>query len=147
MTERGASFSRREPTGTPPSDAPRVFRCGVAVRVVMAVAALVVAALAVVSYLVSGWTWVAVGLGLMTPVMLAGVLDSMTARLELRPDSVVIVHNLVRREYPKHRFVKIDSGKGVPISLQMDTGEWVALPGVGTSRQGMVNTLRAWLRR
>jgi hypothetical protein len=29
---------------------------------------------------------------------------------------------------------------------QTTSGEWVHLPGVGTSSQGLVNTLRAWIK-
>jgi hypothetical protein len=34
----------------------------------------------------------------------------------------------------------------VPVSVETTSGDWIALPGVGSSSQGMVNTLRAWLK-
>jgi hypothetical protein len=43
-------------------------------------------------------------------------------------------------------FVKVQWEKGVPVSLQSTSGQWVHLPGVGSTAQGLVNTLRAWLK-
>jgi hypothetical protein len=43
-------------------------------------------------------------------------------------------------------FVKVQSGKGIPVSLQSTSGQWIHLPGVGSTGQGLVNTLRAWLK-
>jgi len=75
----------------------------------------------------------------------AGFIDAMTARVELNNESIVIVQNLIRREYPRSMFVKVTWGKGMPVALQSKSGEWVRLPGVGKSSQAVVNTLRAWL--
>ena len=98
------------------------------------------------SYYTRGLSWVTVvflGLALLG---VAGVIDALTQRVELHEDRIVIVRNLRRREYPRAVFVKAQWSKGVPVSLQTTSGEWVHLPGVGTSSQGLVNTLRAWIK-
>jgi hypothetical protein len=75
----------------------------------------------------------------------AGLADVLTQRVELHADRIVIVRNLRRRVYPRQMFVKAAWGKGVPVSIQKVTGEWVDLPAVGASSQGLANTLRAWI--
>jgi hypothetical protein len=58
----------------------------------------------------------------------------------------VVVRNLRKRSYERSSLVKATWEKGVPVSVQTASGDWIALPGVGSSSRWMVNTLRAWLK-
>jgi hypothetical protein len=78
---------------------------------------------------------------------IAGLIDAITQRIELHDDRIVLVQNLRKRQYARRLFVKATWAKGVPVSLQTTSGEWVSLPGVGASSQGLVNTLRAWIKK
>jgi hypothetical protein len=107
---------------------------------------LVFLAVAAISWASNGWSWTTVVLLCVIPLAFAGFLDAVTSRVELHHDRIVVVQNLRRREYARATFTKVTWGKGVPVALQRATGEWVELPGVGSSAQGMANTLRAWLK-
>jgi hypothetical protein len=125
----------------------RTFRSSPSFVVVAAVAALLFAAGGLVSQRVGGFSWVTIAFLCLVPLGIAGVIDALTQRIELHEEHIVIVYNLRRREYPRSLFVKAHWSKGVPVSLQTTSGEWVHLPGVGSSSQGLVNTLRAWIRK
>jgi hypothetical protein len=125
----------------------RVFRPPRWVAVASVLAAAAFTAGAYWSYTTRGLSWLTyVYLGLVL-LGVAGLLDSLTQRIELHAQHLVVVRNLSRREYPRSLFVKAQWAKGIPVSLQSVAGEWVRLPGVGGSGQGLVNTLRAWLRQ
>ena len=125
----------------------RIFRAPRWALVAVVLSALVVIGVAYVSYRFNGLSsWVTLVLLGLTPIGIAGVADVLTQRIELHREHIVVVQNLRRREYPRTMFVKVQTGKAVPVSLQSTSGEWVHLPGVGSSGQGLVNTLRAWLR-
>jgi len=121
----------------------RAPRWAVAAAMVSAVLFLAVAYL---SYRFNGLSWVTVTLLVLVPIGIAGAVDALTQRIELHREHIVVVRNLRRREYPRRMFVKAQWGKGVPVSLQSTSGEWIHLPGVGSTAQGLVNTLRAWLK-
>jgi hypothetical protein len=124
----------------------RRFRSPPWVKVVASTCALLFITGGFVSYYTRGWSWVTivfVGLALFG---VAGAFDAFTQRIELHDERIVIVRNLRRREYPRDLFVKAQWGKGVPVALQTVSGAWVQLPGVGASNQGLVNTLRAWIK-
>lgn len=125
----------------------RAFRSSRSMIVVSVGCAALFTAVAIVAYLTRGASWVIVGLFALAAFAAAGVLDVMTQRFELHEDRLVVVRNFRRREYPRAMFVKAQWAKGVPVSLQTTTGEWIQLPAVGGSSQGLVNTLRAWIRK
>ena len=131
-------------TGREP--AVRTFRPPHAVKWVALVAAVIFLAVTVLSFRVNGWSWVTIVLAGIVPLGVAGFLDTMTQRVELHPEHLVVVRNLMKASYPRNGFTRVTWAKGVPVSLQLTSGKWVQLPGVGTSSQGLVNTLRAWIR-
>jgi len=110
------------------------------------VSAVLFLAVAYLSYRFNGLSWVTVTLLVLVPIGIAGAADTLTQRIELHREHIVVVRNLRRREYPRHMFVKAQWGKGVPVSLQSTSGQWIHLPGVEGTSQGLVNTLRAWLK-
>jgi hypothetical protein len=128
------------------SDEVRMFRAPRPVVVAAMVAAVLFLAVASASYRFNGLSWVTLTLLALVPVGIAGVVDTLTQRIELHREHIVVVRNLRRREYPRSMFVKAQWGKGVPVSLQTTSGQWIHLPGVGSTAQGLVNTLRAWLK-
>ena len=129
-------------------DAPRtrVFRSPLWMQIVTAVGVLLFGAAATHLYTTEGWSWLALAGMALVPVAIAGFLDALTSRIELRADKLVVVQNLRRREFARDTFVKATWGKGVPVSLERTDGSWLQLPSVGASAQGLANTLRAWLR-
>ena len=124
----------------------RTFRSPRWVSVVAALSVLLILGVALLSFRIEGLSWVTITLLCLAPVGVAGFIDALTQRFELHEERIVVVRNLRKREYPRSMFVKAQWGKGVPVSLQCASGEWVHLPGVGSSAQGIVNTLRAWLK-
>ena len=80
-------------------------------------------------------------------IAVLGFIDSMLARVELERDSLVVFHNLKRATYPRTELTEVSWGKGVATAVRRSSGEWVKLPGVGSSGQGLASSIRAWLKR
>jgi len=128
-----------------PTTTPNVFRTSTWLRVaVMATLPLFGAA----AWL--GWHgdggWVALVATALVPFALAGVLDAWLARVELREDAIVIVHNLRRRAIPRDDVQSVSWAKGVPATLALRQGGHVELPPVGPSTPVLAAAVRAWLR-
>jgi hypothetical protein len=102
--------------------------------------------LATHAYLSNDWRWESILMFLLVPLSIAGLVDAITARVELREDELVIVKNFRTRNYSRRLFTKVTAEKGVPIALQTVDGHWVKLPDVSPGGQGLVNKLRAWVK-
>lgn len=76
-----------------------------------------------------------------------GVVDAFRTRLILFDESLVIVSNFRRREYPRSAFVAATSAKGSPVSLKFRGGGWLGLPALLVGGPGLANALRAWINR
>ena len=100
----------------------------------------------VLSYRAEGWSWVTIAFLGLVPIGIAGFLDALTQRVELHQEHLIVVRNLRKASHPRSAITRVTWAKGVPVSLQLTSGNWIHLPGVGPSRQGLVNTLRAWLK-
>ena len=122
------------------------FRSSGWVKLFALLAALVFLAGAVLCFRAQGWSWMTLLFSALALVAMAGFLDTLTARVELHPDHIVIVRNLRKATYPRATFARVTWGKGVPVSLQSTSGDWVKLPGVGRTAPGLANTLRAWIK-
>jgi len=123
----------------------RTFRAPRSIVAVVAFCALLLLAVALVSFKSQGLSSGTTVLFCLIPVGVAGALDAVISRVELHEEHLVVVRNLRKREYARSSFQKAQWGKGVPVTLQLKSGGWVTLPGVGPSSQGLVNSLRAWL--
>ena len=98
-------------------------------------------------YVANGFTWLFAATLALASVALAGAFDAFTSKVEIYPEHLVVVANLRRREYGRSQFVSVSAAKGVPITLQLQSGGNLELPPVGKNTQGMANSLRAWLRK
>src|SRR5262245_55408160 len=116
----------------------RMYRAPRWVVVAAMSSAVLFLAVTYLSYRFNGLSWVTVTLLVLLPVGIAGATDALTQRIELHRERIVVVRNLRRREYPRSMFVKVQWGKGVPVSLQSTSGQWIHLPGVGSTAQGLV---------
>lgn len=93
-----------------------------------------------------GWSLLALGSVLVSAMACGGLADAFTCKVELFAEHLVVVANLVRREYPRQEFVGVSWAKGVPVTLHFASGGFLRLPDVGSSAQGVTNSLRAWLK-
>lgn len=94
-----------------------------------------------------GWTILTSACIAMAAFALLGFIDTLTARVVIFPERLVVVSNFVRREYARGNFVAVDWAKGCPVSLQRIDGSWFKLPPVGSDARGVSNSLRAWIKR
>lgn len=124
----------------------RLFRPSLWTTFFVAVAAVMCVVLAYFMHRSEGWSWTAIGLLCLVPVGIAGVLDALTCRVELTDEQLIVAENLRRRKYARSAFVKVTRAKGVPASLQFESGRWLKLPHVSVGNQVLANALRAWLR-
>ena len=82
----------------------------------------------------------------MCVLAVGGLLDALTSFVRVTDRELVVRTNLRRRSYPRSAFVTANWAKGSPVALELREGGWLRLPPVGSSAQGVVNTLRAWLK-
>ena len=98
-------------------------------------------------YAEQGWSWLSLAILSITTFAIAGAIDALTSKVEVFPERLVVVANLRRREHIRSEFVSVSWAKGVPVVLQSKSGENLRLPAVGSSAQGLTNTLRAWIKK
>jgi hypothetical protein len=98
-------------------------------------------------YITEGWSWLTIGSGVLAVVAVAGVFDAFLTRVELYPERMVVVANLRRREYSRSEISGVSWAKGVPVTIQLRSGSVERLPEVGSSTQGVCESIRAWLRK
>ena len=125
---------------------PETFRTPRWIVVVCGIGAVAFCGLAAQAYLSSDWRWHSILFFLLVPLSVAGLMDAVTGRVELREDELVIIRNLRKRSYSRKSFVKVTAEKGLPIALQTEGGDWVKLPEVSPGGQGLVNKLRIWVQ-
>ena len=82
----------------------------------------------------------------MCALAIAGLVDALTTVVRITDDKIVIRANLRSRSYLRSEFVSATWAKDCPVALERRGGASVRLPSVGSSAQGVVNTLRAWLK-
>jgi hypothetical protein len=109
--------------------------------------AVLLAGLAIASYWVEGFKWYVPVAFALSFLCLLGAVDTLTTRVELHEDTLVIVANLRTRTYPKAAFTKVAWAKGAPAALQLREGNWVFLPRALPGGLGPANSLKAWLTR
>lgn len=133
--------------GRCPSAPMRRFRSAPWMRWLAALGPLLAALAAWQIHAAEGWSPLALLAAALAPFFLLGFLDALTAKVELHPGHLLVVQHLRKRSFPRHAFRKAGWDKGGPAALQFASGEWLRLPPVGPSNQGLANSLRAWLGR
>ncbi|MBN8738943.1 MAG: hypothetical protein BGP24_13475 [Lysobacterales bacterium 69-70] len=133
--------------GTPILATPRRFVTPTWIRLLCGLAAFATPAAAGILYAEQGLSWLT--LASMAAALLAplGLLDVLTARVELHPERLVVVANLRRREYPRSVIVRVSSSKGAGAGFEHADGRWIPLPSVAPSDQGVCRSIRSWLAR
>lgn len=124
----------------------KVFRPPTWMTLLSVCCLLLFSAVAFLLYKLDGWTWTTIASVLLVIISIAGLFDTLTSRVILSEDSIIIINNMLRHEYPRDMFVKVTWAKGVPVSLKSKEGKWIRLPEVGKGGQALTNTLRAWIR-
>ena len=80
-------------------------------------------------------------------VSVLGLAELASTRLTIDERSLSFVKTFRRRELRREDVHSVTWAKGVGVSIRLRDGEWVRLPQVGRSHQGVTNTIRAWLAR
>ncbi len=126
----------------------KTFRSSHTLIIAVSIAMLLFIAAALGTYITGGLTLLGIGgFGLAIFAVIAFI-DTLLSRVTIFPEEVEIYANFRLRKYPRSAFVNATWAKGCPISLQFREGGWLKLPPVGSgSAQGMVNTLRAWIKK
>jgi hypothetical protein len=97
-------------------------------------------------YQESGLTLIAVTSVILSVLFFAGFIDVMTTSVLVEEDSLIITSNFKRSKFARSSLVAVSYAKGCPVSLERAEGGWIHLPGT-IGGLGLVNTLRAWLKR
>ncbi|HSF17857.1 MAG TPA: hypothetical protein VLK65_20120, partial [Vicinamibacteria bacterium] len=126
---------------------PKVLRPAGWIKVLSLGAALLFVAGFVATYVSRGLNPIALGFAALSVLAILGVLEALTLRVVLDVDALRVSKLWSTKAYPRSDIRSVTWAKGCPVSLGLADGRWVRLPEVGTSSQGVVNTIRAWLKR
>jgi len=76
------------------------------------------------------------------------VAEVLVTRIVISDDSIRVVSlsDFMSRTIPRSEIDSV-SGKRRGVSLLLRNGEVIKLPGVGHSTQGLINKIRAWIRK
>ena len=133
---------------TTPSDRPAMrFRTPLWVRVAAGVSAAISSVLTLVLLHANASVALVAAMAALALLAWLGFIDALTARVELRDDVLIVVSNLRRRMHARRALSNVSWARGVATAVRVDSGEWLKLPGVGSSGQGLANSIRAWLKR
>jgi hypothetical protein len=77
----------------------------------------------------------------------AGIMEAFLTRVVLTEGALRIVRPFRHESYPRSEIVSVTWEAGCPVAIKVASGGWVRLPPVGRTNQGVVNSIRAWLKR
>jgi hypothetical protein len=77
----------------------------------------------------------------------ASLLEAFSRRIILGQDTLQVANLWSNKDYARSEIRSVTWARSCPVSLQLSDGRWVKLPEVESSSQGVVNTIRAWLKR
>lgn len=81
----------------------------------------------------------------LTLLFAVGLVEGLTARVELNLETLEVVTNFRRRAIPRAEVIRAVGEKGVPVAIELRSGGWLKLPRLGTGPHA--NTVRAWIKR
>jgi len=87
----------------------------------------------------------AVGLAGLAILFAVGIVEGLASRVVLGAESLEVVSSFKRTTVPRAEIVRVVGEKGVPVAVQLRSGEWLKLPRLGTGPHA--NTVRAWVKR
>lgn len=87
------------------------------------------------------------GLAAFSAFLVLAAVELKVQRVTVDPDKLTYVRYFRRRVIPRPEIDSVTWAKGSGVSLKLVDGRWVRLPEVGPSSQGLVNGVRAWLKR
>jgi hypothetical protein len=122
----------------------KVFRPTVGVR-----------ALCFVIYFAAIAGWIAQGTERFKKLAIVGIsvvgalwlADVLLTKLIIREDEIFFVSNFRRRIIPRTEIADVTWERGPGVYLKLKNGKSVRLPHTGHDYQGLVNTIRAWLKK
>jgi hypothetical protein len=93
---------------------------------------------------ISLWT---ISMATLAVLFLIGLLDVLISRIIINEESLEVVSNFRRRQYPRAAFSSVTWAKGCSVKLILRNGGHVQIPYTVDGGLPMANTLRAWLKR
>jgi hypothetical protein len=92
------------------------------------------------------WGWEFWGTVVFLVLCVIALLVAGFTKIENKGEFVIIVDNLRKTQIPKISIVKVSYEKGVGSYLTLVNGVFVKLPVTGRNDQGVVNSVRSWLK-
>jgi hypothetical protein len=124
----------------------KVIPMGRGVKVPVLIASAVFFAAFVGSYVQLGRSVHTLALALCSVLACAGLYEAFTGRIILTEDELRVAMPFNRKVYRRSEILAVTWARECPVVLKMASGEEAALPGVGRTSQGVVNSIRAWLK-
>lgn len=92
-------------------------------------------------------SWVLVVVLATAVLALAACLEAKVAYLNLTSDSLRIRERIwSKRTIARNRIESVTWSSGCPVTLRLNDGTVAELPSLGQNSQGLINSIRAWLK-
>lgn len=124
-----------------------VFRPPRSSWILLLLTTLIFFVVAIGSFILALEWWYRVAAVLLASACPVSLAELATQRVQLEGGTMTIVDKFRRRTLNCSEISKVTWAKGMGVAVQLLNGEWVKLPPVGTSHQGVTNTIRAWVKR
>ncbi|MEO0796971.1 MAG: hypothetical protein AAFX93_17575 [Verrucomicrobiota bacterium] len=92
-------------------------------------------------------SWVAIAFYVFTIFGIGGAIELKKTTLILYPSSLYFSSEFKKRRIAKNEIDRVTWEKGCDPAIQLKDGSWVKIPTVGSTNQGICQSIRAWLKR
>lgn len=104
-------------------------------------------AFTILSFRLASPLWQRLGFVAFSTLAVLAVVELAMTQVELTTTGIAFVKGFRRTFIPRADIESVTWAKGGGVFLKLVDGRSVNLPGVGRTDQGLVNSIRAWLKR
>lgn len=97
-------------------------------------------------YVLQGWSLTTLFLGFLSALGCFALLEAVRSKVVLADDSLRVITLWRRRCFERAEIRTVTWERGAGVSLKLANGKWFTLPEFGLNAQGVVNTVRSWLK-
>ena len=102
---------------------------------------------AVCMYQLEGWSYTSVGLALCSMISVGAIAELAMSRIAFVGETMQVANLWSVRSFRRDEIRSVKWEGGVGVSIEVENGKWLNLPDFGLNSQGVVNTVRAWLKK
>lgn len=116
------------------------------IRATIAAVAVGSSGVAVFLYSQDGVSWISGFFIAFSIICIAGVIESFSMFIALDDDQIRFRGSFRKTVIPKSDIESVTWEAGCGVSLRLKNGRWESVPDLGINSQGLVNSVRSWLK-